>query len=236
VIAARAAQRDPAHPGGWAASRSNLTEHLMDRALHRPQDKGEVRRALAEARRGLSAPERLERSRRIATACRSLRGFSSAGVICSYVGFREEVETAELISELLREGRRVAVPVHLHGADQPLVFAEIESLAELLPNHFGIPQPRRETARFLDTASIPLFLVPGLAFDTAGRRLGYGLGFYDRAFAAAAPGALKVGLAFDCQIIERVPADAHDVPMDFVVTEDRVIPAAAGAGTPTRRW
>jgi len=208
----------------------------MDGATHRNRAKVDVRRTLAEARRSLTETDRRERSRRIAALCRNIDGFSSANLVCSYVNFREEVETSELIAALLHEGRRVAVPVHLHGPSQPLIFAEIHALAELVPNHFGIPQPPREAARFLPTAAIPLFLVPGLAFDAAGRRLGYGLGFYDRAFADAAPGALKVGLAFEVQILESVPADPHDVPMDFVVTEDRVIPAAHGVGTPTRRW
>jgi 5-formyltetrahydrofolate cyclo-ligase len=208
----------------------------MDRALPREPNKAELRRGLADARRRLSAPDRLQRSRKVVAACRRLDGFADADVVCTYVNFREEVETVELIAALLAEGRRVAVPVHLHGTPQPLVFAEIRGLAELVPNHFGILQPPHEAARYLPTAAIPLFLVPGLAFDPAGRRLGYGLGFYDRAFAAAAPGALKAGLAFDLQIVESVPADPHDVPMDVVVTEDRVFRAPAGSGAPTRRW
>ncbi len=207
----------------------------MNRAHPQTRAKVEARRTCAEARRALSVPERLQRSRKIAAACRGISGFSSAELICSYVDFREEVQTTELITALLGEGRRVAVPVHLHGTTEPLVFAEIRSLSEMVRGHFGILQPPRESARFLPTAAIPLFLVPGLAFDPAGRRLGYGLGFYDRAFADAAPGALKVGLAFEVQIVECVPADPHDVPMDFVVTENRVIPAT-GAGSPTRRW
>jgi 5-formyltetrahydrofolate cyclo-ligase len=208
----------------------------MESALHQHRSKSEVRRALAEARGRLAVSERRERSRRIAASCRALAGFSSAGIVCSYVDFRDEVETTELIAELLQEGRRVAVPVHLHGTAQPLVFAEIHSLADMARNHFGILQPPRASARLVPTAEIPLFLVPGLAFDLAGARLGYGLGCYDRAFADAAPGALKVGLAFELQLLESVPADPHDVPMDFVVTEDRVIRTAAGAGSPTRRW
>jgi len=208
----------------------------MESTLHQHQTKAGVRRALSEARRSLTPPERRERSRRIAGLCRGIAGFSSAEVVCSYVDFREEVETAEFIAELLLEGRRVVVPVHEHGTAQPLVFAEIHALSEMVRNHFGILQPPRTAARLVPTAAIPLFLVPGLAFDPAGRRLGYGLGCYDRAFADAAPGALKVGLAFELQILESVPADPHDVPMDFVVTEDRVIRAAAGAGSPTRRW
>ena len=208
----------------------------MDGTLHQHQTKREVRRALSEARRSLTPLERRERSRRIAALCKGIAGFSSAEVVCSYVDFREEVETAELIAELLLEGRRVAVPVHEHGAARPLVFAEIHSLSEMVRNHFGILEPPRTAARLVPTAAIPLFLVPGLAFDPAGRRLGYGLGCYDRAFADAAPDALKVGLAFELQILESVPADPHDVRMDFVVTENRVIHAAAGAGSPTRRW
>jgi 5-formyltetrahydrofolate cyclo-ligase len=207
----------------------------MESTFHRRQTKSEVRRALAEVRAGLGASVRRERSRRIAAFCRGLAGFSSAEIVCSYVDFRDEVETTELLAELLQEGRRVAVPVQLRGAARPLLFVEIRSLAELERSHFGILQPPVAADRLVPTATIPLFLVPGLAFDPAGRRLGYGLGCYDRAFADAAPGALKVGLAFEVQILERVPADPHDVPMDFVVTEDRVIPAAAGAGSPTRR-
>ena len=223
-------------PAAKPVSRQFLTKRFMESTLHQHQTKGEMRRALSEARRSLTPPERRERSRRIAALCRGIAGFSSAEVVCSYVDFREEVETAELIAELLQEGRRVVVPVHLHGTAQPLVFAEIHSLAEMVRGPFGILQPPRAAARLVPTAAIPLFLVPGLAFDPAGRRLGYGLGCYDRAFADAAPGALKVGLAFEVQILESVPADPHDVPMDFVVTENRVIPAAAGAGSPTRRW
>ena len=203
---------------------------------HQHQTKAEMRRALSAARQSLSPAERQERSRRAVALCRGLAGFASAEVICSYVSFREEVETSGFIAALLREGRRVAVPLHQPGAAQPLLFAEIRSLAELVPDPFGILQPPREAARLVPTAAIPLFLVPGLAFDPAGRRLGYGLGCYDRAFADAAPGALKVGLAFELQLLACVPADPHDVPMDAVVTEDRVIQPAAGAGSPTRRW
>jgi len=223
-------------PAANTCSRYHLTERFMDVTLHQHQTKAGVRRTLGEARRSLSVSERRERSRRIVSLCRQIAGFSTAEVVCSYVSFREEVETVEFIAALLQEGRRVAVPVHLHGTPQPLIFAEIHALSEMVRNHFGILQPPRETARLLPTTAIPLFLVPGLAFDPAGHRLGYGLGFYDRAFADAAPGALKVGLAFEMQVLESVPADPHDVPMDLVVTEDRVIRATGGAGSPTRRW
>jgi 5-formyltetrahydrofolate cyclo-ligase len=177
---------------------------------------------MAAARRHLAPGERRERSARIAAALRGLPAFRDAAVVCSYVSYREEVETREVIAALLAAGRRVAVPAHLHGTGHPLVFAEIAALDELVPNHFGILQPALDRLRIVPTGAIPLFLVPGLAFDPAGGRLGYGLGFYDRALADA-PGALAVGLAFACQVLARVPVDDHDVPMDLVVTEDRLI-------------
>lgn len=208
----------------------------MESSSHQVSTKDATRRMLTEARKSLAAGERQERSRRIVSFCREIPGFASAEVVCSYVNFREEVETSELIAGLLREGRRVAVPVQVRGSAQKLVFSEISDLSELERNDFGILQPPREANRLLPAAAIPLFLVPGLAFDPAGRRLGYGLGCYDRVFADAAPGAIKIGLAFEVQILESVPSDPHDVPMDFVVTENRVIHAAAGAGAPTRRW
>jgi 5-formyltetrahydrofolate cyclo-ligase len=233
-------------PGGSHRLTRDLSEFRSPgiRARHERMDtrapgseaKVDLRRRLSEARGALSPADRAARSARIAQACSSLPGFATASILCAYVNFREEVETGALIDALLAAGRRVAVPVHLHGAPRPLNFAEIRSRAELVPNHFGIPQPPEGAARFLPTEAIPFFLVPGLAFDTRGGRLGYGLGFYDRAFAVADPAALKVGLAFEAQILERVPTGPHDVPMDFVVTEDRVIPAAPGAGAPTRRW
>jgi 5-formyltetrahydrofolate cyclo-ligase len=197
--------------------------------------KDAVRRTMTEARKSLGTGERQQRSRQIVASCRAIPGFESASVVCSYISFREEVETSELIAALLREGRRVVVPVQVRGAARQLVFSEIRDLSELEPNDFGILQPPLEADRLVAAAAIPLFLVPGLAFDPAGGRLGYGLGCYDRAFADAAPGAIKVGLAFELQMLESVPADPHDVPMDFVVTENRVIHAAAGAGSPTRR-
>jgi 5-formyltetrahydrofolate cyclo-ligase len=192
--------------------------------------KAGVRRALLASRRGLSPEERAEKSRRICAACRELPAFRDASIICSYVNFRDEVETGELVRSLLDAGRRVAVPAHFHGVDLPLVFSELRSWSELAPNHFGIPQPPRDKLRILPVAAISLFLVPGAGFDLSRRRLGYGLGFYDRVLPNASPGVLKVGLAFEAQVIERVPTDEHDVPMDLIVTEQRLITAPPSPG------
>lgn len=195
-------------------------------------DKTELRRRSLAARRSLGDQARREGSLRVRATLETWAPFAEAEIVCTYVSYRDEVETLGLIRDLLARGRRVAVPAHFLGTGGPMCFAEVRDWSELSPNRFGILQPAREGARVLPTDSIPLFLVPGLAFDRAGRRLGYGLGFYDRALAGADAEAVKVGLAFTIQILDHVPTVAHDVPMDLVATEGRMITAAPRTGAP----
>ena len=196
--------------------------------------RAEFRRAMLARRAALTPDARRERSRRIRARVEGLPGFADYPLLCCYVGFRDEVETAELILALLAAGRRVVVPTHLHRTGRPLVFARIDSWSDLEPGHFGVLQPPAERLRAVPTGEIPLFLVPGVAFDPAGNRLGFGLGFYDRSLADAAPGAIKVGLAFEEQVVDRLDAAPHDIPMDLVITEDRTITPPRG-GSPPRR-
>ena len=195
-------------------------------------DKSTLRTALLARRAALSAGQRETASRLIAGACRSLPGFADASIVCSYLSFRDEVDTLELVRDLLAAGRRVAVPAHLHEPGRPLVFSEIISLEGLEPSHFGVPQPPPAALRPVAAAAIPVFLVPGVGFDPAGNRIGFGLGFYDRALADAAPTARRIGLAFEAQITDRLPAEPHDVRMDLVITEDRVMAAPRGTDGP----
>ena len=103
----------------------------------------------------------------------------------------------------------------------------LESLGELQPGAFGIPEPtaelRSRTERVGRRRDLEVVVVPGLAFDRAGRRLGQGKGYYDRLLSDVSDNCLIVGLAFDVQMVERVPAEAHDVALDVIVTESDVI-------------
>jgi 5-formyltetrahydrofolate cyclo-ligase len=102
----------------------------------------------------------------------------------------------------------------------------IDSLDELEVNTFDLLEPpltlRLNTARQCPPGEVDLFLIPGLAFDMAGGRIGYGRGYYDSLLANASPGSTLIGLAFDCQIVDRVPMTGHDVPVGLIVTESGV--------------
>lgn len=131
------------------------------------------------------------------------------GVIATYVAMRSEFDPGLLVMRLVNLGYRIAVP---RITREGLAFHQVKNAAELEEGPFGTRQPR---------ASAPilkpdLFLAPLLAFDEEGYRLGYGKAYYDRAFAAH-PQAKRVGLAFAAQRMDRVPREAHDVPLHAVL-------------------
>jgi len=142
-----------------------------------------------------------------------------------YVDFRSEVETRFLISELLRRGKRVVVPVTL-VKEKKLLPVQVRDLEkDLVPGYCTIPEPRVEIrqSRMIAASEIETIIVPGSVFDERGGRLGYGGGYYDRFMAYEAPEARRIGLAFDLQVVGRLPLQPHDQVLDLVVTEQRSI-------------
>ena len=189
-----------------------------------------IRRAALEARRDVT--DAATRASAIADRLRALEVYQRAGTICWYVGVRDEVATLEMIERALGEGRRAVVPWR---AGEGLELFAIAGAADLEPASFALLEPglaaRSDPARRTPPDAVDLFVVPGVAFDRQGRRLGYGRGFYDRLLALARPDAAIVGLAFDAQVVDRIPAAPHDVPMRAVVTESTVYAPDAWAST-----
>ena len=178
-------------------------------------------RTAARSRLEAHHPKRTENSTRIWNRLAELDAFNFAGkheALMCYVGFRNEVETAQFFFRL--PGSSIIVPF-CDGND--IVPFRLRSLDELEPGYRGIPEPkaslRREPGRIVAPEDIELAIVPGLAFDTSGNRLGRGGGFYDRFLLKLPPTATVVGLAFDCQVFESIPVEPHDRPVDFLITE-----------------
>ena len=151
----------------------------------------------------------------------TLGEFTNATVLLVYISTGNEVVTHGLIRQLLAMGRRVCVP-RFEIASQRYVASELHDFdADLATGKFGILEPRPEAIRPAAPDQIGAVLVPGLAFDETGNRLGRGMGYFDRLLQEAR--GTRVALAFDFQLLGEVPAEAHDARMDFVVTETRVI-------------
>ena len=154
----------------------------------------------------------------------ALAPYRAAATVLWYVSMPSELATVPGIEAALADGKRVAVP-WCDGDD--LGLWRLEAVEELEPGTWGIPEPppsrRGEPARRIAAEAIDLVVVPGLAFDRHGRRLGHGKGYYDRLLARSP--AVRAGLCFDAQVFPEVPAGPHDAVMDWVVTERGASPA-----------
>ena len=168
-------------------------------------------------------PDKEERSRKIAAALCKLPEYMDAKTVMFYVDSGSEVRTRPLIEEALRHGRCVVVP-YCHGDE--LGLFRLEDMAELAPAAFGIEEPlpalRDLPERSVDCGKIDVVIVPGVAFDPHGGRIGQGKGFYDRFLNSLGSRARFVALAYHCQIFSSIPVNPHDIQMDVVVTEECV--------------
>ena len=156
----------------------------------------------------MPADERRAASERIAATVGPLL---TEDVVALYAPTSTEVETDAIAADLRSRGLRVAYP-RVVGGTRVLDFAE----GELAQGSFGLREP---SGPALPLPEIAAFVIPGIAFDRDGGRIGWGHGYYDATLAVARVGALRIGLAFDCQLVESIPRDAHDIGVDLVVTE-----------------
>lgn len=147
-----------------------------------------------------------------------LEAYRRAKLVHTYVSSKEnEVDTRALIGTCLAQGKRVAVPVVMPSA-KTMGHALIDGLDQLVVGPWGLAQPDPAAARWLPAkARIDLVVVPGLAFDRRGHRIGRGGGYYDRFLAQVQ--TVKIGLCYDELVLDYIPGEPHDVPVDMVVAE-----------------
>lgn len=187
-------------------------------------DSKQLRKEILKSRDQLSPAEISEKSRKIEQQLLLMDQIKDKNNIFAYVSFRSEVETLNLIDELLQLKKNVTVP-YTRVKERELDAIKIANRdSDLEPGYCDIPEPHKQQ-RLSNTVApetIEVVLLPGSVFDLRGGRFGYGGGFYDR-FVSNVPDAIRIGLAFDLQIVPEAPLQAHDEILDFVVTETRII-------------
>lgn len=165
-----------------------------------------------------------ELSQKIQHRVEVLAEYQSAKQPLVYVSVRTEVRTIPLIRKRLELNLPIVVP-YCQGDLLRLFCLSDES--QLARGAFGILEPqiqlRQDASLHASIDDIDLAIVPGVAFDKKGKRIGYGKGYFDRLLADAKTGLTKVGLAFDCQLFDQLPTDKHDIAMDYVVTESQIV-------------
>ena len=183
-----------------------------------------LRQKVLARRDGLSPHHRAEKSALITAALLGHQKIIDAERVFTYMHFRSEVQTGNLISLLLAAGKTVTIPYTLKEESRLLAVRITDPEHQVEPGYCGMPEPlphlvEQETCVPND---INVVVVPGSVFDRTGGRLGYGGGYYDRFFSQEAPHAVRIGVAYELQLIDRVPVEAHDQFMDFLVTEDKI--------------
>lgn len=200
------------------------------------EGKHEIRRQMKARRVGLSQPEKHRMDQAIRFQLLSLVEFwrrerrkASAPAVFVYASFGGEVDTYAFMEELWLRGFLVAAPRILNGE---IRFYQVEGKADLEKGSRGILEPKPGCAEIdIPDAAV---IVPGTAFTRAGGRLGYGGGFYDRFFEAN-PSHLKIAAAYPFQVVEQLPLEAHDCPVDLIVTGDEMI-VTKNCATERTRW
>ncbi|MGE7951674.1 5-formyltetrahydrofolate cyclo-ligase [Lysinibacillus xylanilyticus] len=151
-----------------------------------------------------------------------------ANTIGITISNKPEVDTIQLIEELWQLGKKVAVP-KCNPKTREMTFYAIDSFAQLETVYMHLREPIPEKCEFVDANEMDVILVPGVVFDKFGYRIGYGGGYYDRYVLNCSKGKL-VSLLFDEQLYEQVPTDAHDCPVDIIVTPTKRIDCVTQRG------
>ncbi len=185
-------------------------------------DKAALRRAMLARRLALS-PEAVARaSAAVAARLWELPAAISAREMLAYLPVKNEIDAALIAREALARGKRLLLPRCRPDAPGVLDIGCVACLDDVVPGRFGLLEPREDACQAPDAFAPDLILVPGLAFDLDGARLGFGGGYYDRLLARpAAAGAFTAGLAHDFQLLPRLATQAWDRPVDAVLTELR---------------
>ena len=178
-------------------------------------EKAEIRKRMRELKRAVSAEEKLRRSETVMRSVEQLPEFRQAHVVLLYWSMADEVQTHDFVNRWY--DKKVLLLPCVEGDDLLLrQYTGPECL--VAGEQFGIGEPDASLPAFTALERIDLIIVPGVAFDSEGNRMGRGRGFYDRLLKTT-PNAKKIGVAFDFQMIEHVPVEPFDVKMDHVITE-----------------
>lgn len=188
----------------------------------RSRVKKEIRNRILSIRDRIPLDIKLQKDLWIENILFNLQEFLTAKAILLYASFRSEVSTPGIILKSLAMKKRILLP-KVDSKNSFLKLYEIQNLAELLPGFAGIPEPDLPDSRLASIDDSDVAVIPGAVFDLSGNRIGYGAGYYDILLASRKKRFPLVALAYEEQIVHPIPSEKHDVRVDVIVTDKRVI-------------
>lgn len=188
-----------------------------------PPDKHLIRQRVLALRDAVPDDEAARMSERIQTRVLATQQWQSAHRVLLYMHFRSEAATNLLLEDAWNRGVEVYLPRCRRDCPGIMDTARVCRASDLEPGKFGIPEPCRATCP-AEECSPDLIIVPGAVFDRRGNRIGYGAGYYDRYLPEAhAAGAVSIGLAYSLQVVDSLPADPWDTPVNALCTEEEML-------------
>lgn len=186
------------------------------------EQKKSIRKLIKEKKSQLTSEYILASSKKITNILINLDAFKNARTVMCYLSFGNEVDTKEIIDKCLESDKTILVPVIKRNADGTS-YMEASKLQnpneDLYPGIMGILEPKGTSIRIMDPTLIDLIIVPGLAFDESGNRLGYGAGYYDYFLERLRVDCKKIALTFSYQMIDKIPTQKHDKQIRAIITE-----------------
>ena len=174
-------------------------------------DKTALRQQIRLQKRQMEQAEILEKSQQLFRHFTATDAYRNAKSIYGYMSYNQEVRTLPILEQALRDGKRVAVP-KCYGDTMKFIY--MDDLSQVAPGYAGIPEPIADEPVADDPTA--LVLMPGMAFDPQGHRIGYGGGFYDK-FLAAEPDHPTLALCYDFQMLPHLETEEFDIPVDCVL-------------------
>ena len=174
-------------------------------------DKAALRREIREKKRAMTEEEIVRRSTRLGELFAASQAYREAKTVYGYLPYNQEVRTVPMLEQALRDGKKVAVP-KVYGDTMKFIYLDDLSMVE--KSSMGIPEPIADEPMAEDKTA--LVLMPGLAFDEAGHRIGYGGGFYDK-FLTAEPNHPTLALCYDFQMFAHLDTEEFDIHVDSVI-------------------
>lgn len=182
-----------------------------------------IRRQLLNNRKILSKRAITEQSHRIAESLINSNMYRQSKNIMLYMATKSEVQTQEIIHSAQKEDKKIFIPLIIRESNEIIPSLIQDFKTELTPGALGIMQPKEEYYRVVQPDILDLVIVPGVAFTRQGQRLGRGGGYYDRFLSRLGQHTVSVGLAFEMQIVEQIPTNEKDMPVDYIITEEGII-------------
>ena len=177
----------------------------------------DIRKDMLSLRKAMDSEARIKADKAIFENIMSLETVKKAKRVFTYISTKYEADTVSFINRCFKEGKEVFVPVTLK---ERMYFSKIETLEGLKKSKMGIPEPE-STAEEMPFEN-DLFIIPGSVFDVYGHRYGYGAGYYDKFLSNCKP-VLKIALCYDFQLVEKIATEEHDIDMDMIITDKRIV-------------